>query len=385
MAQLEQIWTIFDLLTQGSDDSAGAYLNQVLDHSLEWFGAGGGSVFLLNETTGEYLPAAKAGDLARIPWDAVIRVGEGIAGSAISKQKPLLINDPDKEKIYNRTTELSSSMVVPLVTRQETVVGVLCLSRQADRGAFTQDDLKKAQSLGGYIALAVSNARMLKQHQEVQRIKRMAEIGQMTASIAHEIRNPLTGIKSAAQVIQQNPELAAEFAEIIEQEAVKLNSLCDEFLAFAKPISLSPRPYQLSKLALHVCQLHQADFEAKRVTLVTSIASDEVEVDIDGPRVEQVIRNLILNALQACQPGGKVKVSVSRNGNLTVEDTGNGMDSATVSKLFSPFFTTKSNGTGLGLSMAKKIMDAHEGQIVVTSEPERGTVFQLQFRPDSAA
>ncbi|MCE9557770.1 MAG: GAF domain-containing protein [Armatimonadetes bacterium] len=389
MEELQQIWQIFDLVTQGSSDTAGAYLSQVLDRSVEWFDAAGGSIFLLQPNSGDYLPSAKAGDLAQIPWDAVIRSGEGIAGKAIAEQTPILMGNPLAEQIQKETpktrADISSSLIVPLIARSNGTVGVLCLSRRLDQPTFTQRDLDKASSLGSYIALAVSNARLLQQHQEVERLKRLAEIGQMTASIAHEIRNPLTGIRSAAQMITQNPELADEFSKIIEVEATKLNALCDEFLNFAKPLTLSLRGTLLSDLVLNVCQLHQPDFEAKRITLVTSVAQDEPFVDLDGPRIEQVVRNLLLNALQASSSGGRVTVTVSRNGSISVEDRGAGMDSDTVTKLFSPFFTTKSSGTGLGLCLARKIMDAHGGQIRVTSELGRGSRFDIVFPLEQAA
>jgi len=382
MSSEDRIWEIFDLIVQGTGDQADAYLDQVLQQCVLWFDAGGGSIFLQNEYTGDYMPAAKAGELARVPWDAVIRPGEGLAGKAIQERHALKVGDPDEDptlsSISKKRAEIASSMVVPLVNRDQ-VVGVLCLSRSHDEPIFTDDDLKKSDTLGRYIALAVSNAKMLRLNKEIERMKRLAEIGQLTASIAHEIRNPLTGIKSAAQMILQAPEHAPEFAKMIEGETTKLNRLCDEFLNFAKPLTISTKACKLGDLVFKVSAMHEEDYAGKNVQLITRVADSEPWIELDGPRVEQVVRNLVLNALQASRPGSKVVVEVSPEGRLSVEDEGCGMDAETVKQLFTPFFTTKAQGTGLGLSTCRKIADAHGASLKVTSEPGKGSRFEVAF------
>lgn len=215
--------------------------------------------------------------------------------------------------------------------------------------------------------------------EEVSRLSRLAEIGQMTAAIAHEIRNPLTGIRSSAQMIGQLAPDAEELADIIEQEAIKLNTLCDEFLEFARPLALRIADCTLGSIAKSMATQYARDFEAAGVAFFLDIARDEPVLAIDPLRIEQVMRNLILNALQACAPGQWVRLTIGK-GWFKVADSGKGMEQDTVHRLFTPFFTTRPQGTGLGLSNVRKIIDAHGGSISVESAPLAGTTFQVQLQ-----
>lgn len=219
---------------------------------------------------------------------------------------------------------------------------------------------------------------------ELEQAKRLAEIGQMTAAIAHEIRNPLTGIRSAAQFLGQNPEEAQEFAHIIEDEAVKLNELCDEFLEFARPLSLRTEPVRLSEVARKIAQFHASDFQLAQVRLKVQISPREPIIRGDPARLEQICRNLVLNAMQACAIGGTVVLEVTEGG-FEVRDDGCGMSKAVRERVFAPFFTTKAAGTGLGLSNVRKIVDAHGGSIEVVSHEGRGTTFRVCLLPRKIA
>lgn len=219
--------------------------------------------------------------------------------------------------------------------------------------------------------------------QELDRVRRLAEIGQMTAAIAHEIRNPLASVCSAAQLVQSDPSSAIEFGAIIESEALKLNELCEEFLAFAKPVALELKPVRLNELVGGVARGHSREFESAEVDLALELDPSDPIVMADSFRMEQACRNLILNALQASSRGGQVRVKVEGVG-FTVEDSGHGMDRATAERLFTPFFTTKPKGTGLGLSNVKKIIDAHRGSIQMDTAPDRGTSFSVRLERRSA-
>jgi nitrogen-specific signal transduction histidine kinase len=219
---------------------------------------------------------------------------------------------------------------------------------------------------------------------ELDRVKRLAEIGQLTAAIAHEIRNPLTGIRSAAQIVQSAPGELAEFGRIIEREALKLNSLCDDFLDFARPLTLHMEKLDLVDVLRRVCAEYEDMASRSKVNLRLMMDSRAACVKGDLMRVEQVCRNLVLNALQASAPGGNVDVHLLQ-GKLVVEDQGRGIENEVVEKLFTPFFTTKADGTGLGLSNVRKIVDAHGWQIKVTSHPGSGTRFEVLFQDQRVA
>lgn len=218
---------------------------------------------------------------------------------------------------------------------------------------------------------------------ELSRVRRLAEIGQMTAAVAHEIRNPLTGIRSAAQMVQSVSDEACEYGKIIEEEALKLNSLCDQFLEFARPVALNIREFNPAECVRHVCDQHRSDFERAHVALDLRFGAPTPTIKGDPLRLEQVVRNLILNGLQACSPGGRVEIMVDRL-RVRICDSGKGIEAQMMDKLFTPFFTTKPQGTGLGLSTVRKIVDAHGWDVRVDSSPE-GAVFELDLGLDEAA
>lgn len=213
---------------------------------------------------------------------------------------------------------------------------------------------------------------------ENARVNRLAEIGQMTAAIAHEIRNPLTGIRSAAQMIRQHPDTLNDFIGMIEEEALKLNSLCDEFLEFAKPISLNRQETTLGEIVQSQIDLMRWSFDEKEVELRGVISFDQPKYHVDSRKIGQVVLNLLRNALDASVAGTSVLCEV-KNGRISVIDSGAGISPEDLGKLFSPFFTTKADGTGLGLCNAKKVIDAHGGSIKVISEIGRGTTFEIEL------
>lgn len=212
--------------------------------------------------------------------------------------------------------------------------------------------------------------------QELARLRRLAEIGQMTAAIAHEIKNPLTGISSAAQMLCAYDGIAREFGSMIKEDADKLNDLCNSFLDFARPLSIREENVDVKELFAKVAGRHQA--EALQRGVMVRVSGDNLVLRGDAARLEQVAHNLVLNAIQACRPGDSVQIRVSERG-FSVADTGQGMTPDQIGKLFTPFFTTKPNGTGLGLSNVRKIIDAHEGEIRVKSQAGQGTVFEVEF------
>lgn len=219
----------------------------------------------------------------------------------------------------------------------------------------------------------------------IDRIQRLAEIGQLTASIAHEIRNPLTGIQSAARMIVDDPMLAPEFGEIIEREAGKLNQLCTEFLTFAKPLSLDFEPIRLSDIGRRVVDSMKQEFHDERLRVEFRISPDEPILYADPVRVEQVFRNLLKNAIDASSAGQLICIEIDEQGIAKIRDQGIGMEPHIVDRLFTPFFTTKPNGTGLGLSICHKIMEAHRSTIRVNSVAGSGTTFELNFNVKGAA
>ena len=281
-----------------------------------------------------------------------------------------LLGEGDLEAICSRLTEGVSDIL------RKAILAGLAGTRQnlrvqsADGKATWQ--VKVAPMPSGAVTVAIEDLSFaVEATKELDRVKRLAEIGQMTAALAHEIRNPLTGIRSAAQFLTSSPDQAEDIGRIIEQEAIKLNGLCDEFLHFARPTQIKLNECSLNRIIHEITEFHRQEFNDKGVRLVV-VDDHEWYGMIDASQIGQVIRNLLLNALQACLPGDHVTVIVSEHG-FSVQDNGYGMDAETMRKLFTPFFTTKPKGTGLGLSNVQKIISAHQGQVSVDSQPGTGT------------
>lgn len=397
-----QLWALLDVSILRGIDSLPKFLERVVVGSAVWFKASGASLFLRESESVPCRLAAKSGCDSTVPNDAKIEPGVGIAGRCLESGEPLLLVDADgtgsaSDRALHMRRSIGSSMIVPLEAAAFGRIGVLNLSRRRGEPTFGDEDLGKAKVVAGFLALAVSNARLFARLQtaldeerllaqaqdELSRIRRLAEIGQMAAAIAHEIRNPLTGIRGAAQVIRDDPAQAHEFAGIIEAEVVKLDALCDGFLEFARPMRLNRKPTKLEDALRPVLTRLERQFVSAGVALQSSFDPGAPIIRFDALRIEQVALNLVLNALQATPPGGTVHVRTDGAG-FTVEDDGEGMDADTKSMLFTPFFTTRPNGTGLGLSNVKKVLDAHNARIEVFSKPGEGSQFTVSF-PEGAS
>ena len=222
---------------------------------------------------------------------------------------------------------------------------------------------------------------------EVQRVQTLAALGEMAATVAHEIRNPLGGIAGYAGMLER--DLAADdpnrrLVHKITEGVGRLNRIVVSLLNYTRPLSLNVHPVNLAALVEETTAFFAIDIERSRedIRIERAFPADELICRVDPEQLQQVILNLLQNAMQAMPEGGAIEVGLRAEGNtgvLIVGDTGVGMDDEVREKLFTPFFTTKEDGTGLGLVTSKKIIDAHNGQIRVDSEPERGTQFSISL------
>lgn len=235
----------------------------------------------------------------------------------------------------------------------------------------------------GAVVVIEDVTKALSKERETSKIKRLAEIGQMTAQLAHEIRNPLTSIRGAAYVLQREASLdeVHGWATVIEHESHVLNQLCEEFLDFARSLSLSPISMNLNELIKQITKGYEVRIKKQNVYLQLHL--DELpEITADPVRMTQALHNLIRNALDAMPEGGQLMIQTSFKKPeviVQVSDTGYGIPLEKQSNLFTPFFTTKPDGTGLGLCNTQRIIEAHGGKIRFSSIPESGTVFTIQL------
>lgn len=220
---------------------------------------------------------------------------------------------------------------------------------------------------------------------EVRRREKLAAVGNLAAGVAHELRNPLSSIKGYATYFGGRfPEGSAdrEAAEVMVREVERLNRAIGDLIGLSRPTDVRPRLSDMRRLLEDTLRLIGQDAASHAVSVHLDAAEGLPLVPVDPDRMRQVILNLCLNGLEAMPHGGELTLflypeSASDMLRLEVRDTGTGIDPAALPHIFDPYFTTKGQGTGLGLATVHKIVEAHGGSISVTSEPGKGTVFRI--------
>ena len=228
--------------------------------------------------------------------------------------------------------------------------------------------------------------------QQMERADRLASVGEMAAGIAHEIKNPLTGIAAAITIIKDDFTATDPRTEIVNEvlEQVKrLDKTVNDLLFFGKPTPPEPTYADLNSLLKKTLMFASQHRGVKNIEKRIELQEDLPPVFVDGKQIQQVLLNLILNAVQAMPDGGLLTITSAlseRDGmkwvRIRIADTGKGIPPLILGKIFTPFFTTKAQGTGLGLAICHKLVTQHQGTIDVTSEDGSGTVFTVSLPAD---
>lgn len=209
---------------------------------------------------------------------------------------------------------------------------------------------------------------------------RDAALKEMAASVAHEIRNPLNSIKLLLSLLDeqlgaQRGADAGQTMRTLHYEIGKLNRLIEEFLTYARPLTLMGDEVQAARLVARVQEMAAAEAEDRGVSVTVEVAGDLPTLHVDGQRLEQGLLNIVMNGIQAAGEGGWVRIRAERVGDgvdLIVEDSGPGLSDEVAAAMFDPFYTTRADGTGLGLANARKIAEQHGGCILADNLPEGG-------------
>jgi signal transduction histidine kinase len=227
-------------------------------------------------------------------------------------------------------------------------------------------------------------ARLQQQQRELLRAEQLAAVGQLAAGVAHEVRNPLTGMKLLVEAAlrRHNPTpLTGEDLEVIHGEIVRLEHTVQGLLEFARLPAPQRQPCDLRDLVARARDLTRARGAQQRVEVVASLPADPVPALVDGGQLTTVLVNLILNAFDAMPQGGRLRIEMtagpSGEARISVSDTGPGIAATMLDRLFTPFTTTKPAGTGLGLSVSRRIIEEHGGTITAHNRPEGGACFVI--------
>jgi two-component system sensor histidine kinase HydH len=278
---------------------------------------------------------------------------------------------------------------VPVLNHEMTVAGP---SGERVPVAITvtpiQDEAQKVQGA----VVVVRDMRAIKRlEQQVRRAEKLAAIGKLAAGVAHEIRNPLSSIRGFAYLLGRDHGEAApqrEYADVMVREIDRINQVVTNLLNFASPMTTAPVDTDIFDLINHVVALISADADRQQIDIRIDMASDLPSMTLDPDQATQALLNLLLNAIVAVAPGGRIDIRVCRgpDGNavtILIEDDGPGIARDLHEKIFEPFFTTREQGTGLGLAMVRKIAEHLGGDVTVDSPPtgkSGGTSFTLVLR-----
>lgn len=287
---------------------------------------------------------------------------------------------------------MRAGIAMPLLAGDR-VVGFLACWDERVQEAFASDEIAALIEVADRCALVIENSKL---YQQMKERDRLAALGEMSAGLAHEIRNPLAAIKAAIQYLDPRklPEDDREFFEIMVEEVNRLNGVVTQFLDYSRPLKPSLAPTQVNEVLERTFKLLQAEIP-ESIRLELELAEWLPRVQADAEQLKQVFLNLALNAFQAMPHGGRLTVSTRlardelafwREGarradvvEIRFRDTGPGIPDDARESIFVPFYTTKEKGTGLGLAICQRIVKAQQGTIVVRSAPGEGAEFLISL------
>jgi PAS domain S-box-containing protein len=339
------------------------------------------------------LPGSLLG--ARIP----VKPGEpSLAAAVFDRREPIAIedarSDPRVRHDLDRDPAVRAALGLPLVVRDRYIGSAVIVETRGPR-RFGAAEVERATAVANQLAVAADNARLYEdlrrsyaelaqaQRQLIQQ-ERLAALGELSAVVAHEVRNPLGVIFNSLGSLRRllRPEGDARMLlDIVGEEADRLNRIVGDLLDFARPSTPTLRPEALERVVDEAVAVALAQ-NAPAVEVHREFAGGLPPVPIDARLVRQAVVNVAVNAVQAMPRGGRLTVRTRRDGDsalVEIEDTGAGIPEEIRDRMFEPFFTTKASGTGLGLAVVKRIVDGHGGAISVRSGPGAGAAFALRF------
>jgi two-component system NtrC family sensor kinase len=311
----------------------------------------------------------------------VLKRGEGVLSTnAMQDQR---FEEGESVQDYG----IRSAIAVPIKSRNE-VLGVIHVDTHVSQGQFSPEDLKLMAAIGYQTGLAVENARLMAN--QVQQ-ERLAAVGQAIASLSHYIKNILQGIQGGSHAVESgltrvNMDAVSQGWDIVRRNLHRINNLALDMLSYSRQAPPNLVKTSVNAIVREVAELAQPAAREKKIALTTNLDSTLPEISVDTDGLHHACLNIINNAIEAVAPlTGKVEVStrLSPTANevcITVSDNGPGVPPEEELKIFQAFYSTKGQkGTGLGLAAAKKIIEEHDGRVVVKSQPGDGAAFIIRL------
>lgn len=378
-------------------------LNQAMDYVEDLLEAEASSIFELDPEQGDLFFRLARGEKAQAIKQMRLKMGEGIAGAVALSEEPLLITDTSQDPRFCQRFDDQSNyctrslLCVPLRSR-ERLIGVLEVVNKKDPRGFDQTDLEVLTLAGNLIGTAIENARLYGRlqdrlaatsdelkiaHAKLLRSERLAALGKLSRGVAHEVRNPVAIIGGFAHRLQKNFPADApqqEILSLISAQVLKLEHMVLEIEAFTKLGEPVLEPTALPALIDRVIASHSRDLPNREIQVHKDFPDSFPPVPLDPGLLFLALSNLLANAVEAMPQGGELNIRLTVEPNrvhLALKDTGAGISPGDLAQVFDPFFSTKPQGTGMGLTVAYHIVASHLGEMEIASEPGQGTIVHL--------
>ena len=302
-------------------------------------------------------------------------------------------NISELNDLIKKMSLLEAEVSIPFISKGQ-LIGMINLSHKFTKDVYSHEDIELLSTLANQTAIAIENARLYKDLKRsksyIRRADRLASLGTLTAGLAHEIRNPLVAIKTLTQLLSErldDEEFRTQFLKIASGEVDRISSLVTELLNFARPSDPKLELEDINTILDGMILLVSTETKKKRIEVIKNYSSDFPPVQIDREQIKQVFLNILINAIEATPENGKIFIKTltfTKPGGepyaqIEFTDTGSGISEEYLEDIFNPFFTTKTTGSGLGLSISNQIIQDHKGYINVESQLHKGTSFFINL------
>jgi signal transduction histidine kinase len=374
-------------------------LNVVISEVRSLLDAEGASVALRDPATGDLVFAAMSGLGSEQLVGTRIPANAGVAGWVVRERQPALVHDAQNDPRFWSAVDVKSGsttrslVAVPLIFKAA-IWGVIEAINKIN-GTFDQRDCAILEALARSAAIAVENARLYEAEREQRHLveqsqmqltqsEKLAATGRLAATLAHEINNPLQALSNCMQLMlnfELDPDERREIVELASSEVERLSETVTRTLDFARRPQQAMTRAHLNEILEKVLALAGKYFQHRYIALRRDLANDLPPILANPGELSQVFLNLVLNAVDAMPEGGTLSVVSGRaeGGRLWVafSDTGCGIPPESLPHIFEPFYSTKPDSTGLGLSVSSSVVSRHGGEITVQSQVNQGTTFTV--------
>jgi len=327
----------------------------------------------VNLATLNLLGYKKKEDLITLPFKEICK---NFSLSGLRSKIPLA----EQELMYLNKEGKEISVSVNISSRVSYPDDIIFMARDISKIKDLISDLTQSQK-----ELKASYEQLQAGKDDLVRSEKLAYTGRIAASIAHEIRNPLTNVSMSVQQLKKGNKIKQEgfrHVEIVERNIGRINYLITELLNCARPFKLNLQPYDIHKVLKDVLESAKTKLNLQKIKVTKNFTSKLPVLKIDREQIERAFLNLIINAIEAMPRGGNLTISTELNGNffrVKIHDTGKGIPEKDIIKIFDPFFSTKLQGVGLGLSICYGIIVSHGGTIEVESKSKIGSTFTVSL------